>query len=44
MSNPMPLIHAARRTRRSTSCIGVAVGFATPGARGNGVEGTWSRP
>ena len=39
-----PRAAAARRALRSIICAGVAVGRATPGARGNGVEGTLSRP
>ena len=35
-----PRAAAARRTRRSSSCAGVAVGFATPSARGSGIDGT----
>ena len=37
-----PRAAAVRRTRRSISCERVAVGWATPGARSSGVDGTWS--
>ncbi len=37
-----PRAAAARRTLRSTIWDRVAVGFATPGSRGRGVETTWS--
>ena len=39
-----PRAAAVRRTRRSTSCSGVAVGLATAKGRSSGVEGTWSMP
>ena len=39
-----PRAAAARRTRRSSICARVAVGRATPSARGSGVDGTWSSP
>ena len=37
-----PRAAAVRRTRRSISCDRVAVGFATPGARASGIDGTLS--
>ena len=39
-----PRAAAARRTRRSSFCSGVAVGVATPGVRGSGTDGTLSMP
>ena len=39
-----PRAAAARRTLRSSDWTGVAVGLATPSARGNGTDTTLSRP
>src|SRR3546814_5017233 len=39
-----PAAAAARRRRRSISCSGVAVGFATPSARGSGTDAIASKP
>src|SRR3546814_5051985 len=39
-----PAEAAARRRRRSISCSGVAVGFATPSARGSGTDAIASKP
>ena len=44
IASSSPRAAAARRTRRSARCAGVAVGLATPASRGSGVARTRSNP